>query len=69
MGDEQGEKESVKLQRMLSSLIADKRKMFELMTRILDRGKKDRDAELVKYVPSCCRPVKTPSPKKQRLRN
>ena len=50
MGDEQGEQESVKLQRMPTSLIADKRKMFDLLTHILDRGKKDRDAELVQYV-------------------
>ena len=48
--DEQGEEESVKLQRMLSSLIADKRKMFDLLTKILDRGKKDKDAALVQYV-------------------
>ena len=46
----QGEVESVKLQRMSNSMITDKRNMFELLTKILDRARKDRDAELVTYV-------------------
>ena len=47
---EQGELEQVKLQRMAKSLIADKTKMFDLFTRILDRSQKARDSELMKYV-------------------
>jgi hypothetical protein len=46
----QGEVQSVKLQRMPNSMISDKRTLFELLTKILDRGRKDRDAELVTYV-------------------
>jgi hypothetical protein len=47
---EQGELEQVKLQRMAKSLIADKTKMFDLFTRILDRSQKGKDSELIKYV-------------------
>jgi len=35
---------------MAKSLIADKSKMFDLFTRILDRSQKARDSELMKYV-------------------
>ena len=35
---------------MPNSMISDKRTLFELLTKILDRGRKDRDAELVTYV-------------------
>jgi len=35
---------------MSNSMITDKRNMFDLLTKILDRGRKDRDAELVTYV-------------------
>jgi hypothetical protein len=31
-------------------MISDKRTLFELLTKILDRGRKDRDAEVVTYV-------------------
>jgi hypothetical protein len=47
---EQGKLEQVKLQRMAKSLIADKTKMFDLFTRILDRSQKGKDSELIKYV-------------------
>jgi len=45
-----GETETVKLQRMARDLIADKKKLFDLFTHMLDRGRKDKDAELIKYV-------------------
>jgi hypothetical protein len=35
---------------MPNSMISDKRTLFELLTKILDRGRKDRDAEVVTYV-------------------
>ena len=35
---------------MAKSLIADKTKMFDLFTRILDRSQKGKDSELIKYV-------------------
>ena len=38
----------MKLQRMANSMIADKRRLFEIFTRILDRGKRDKDAEMIK---------------------
>jgi len=47
---EQGKLEQVKLQRMAKSLIADKTKMFDLFTRILDRSQKGKDSELIKNV-------------------
>ena len=52
---EQGETVTVKLQRMARELIADKSKLFDLFTRILDRGKKDKDADLVRYVEEATR--------------
>ena len=35
---------------MAKSLIADKTKMFDLFTRILDRSQKGKDSELINYV-------------------
>ena len=35
---------------MAKSLIADKTKMFDLFTRMLDRSQKGKDSELIKYV-------------------
>jgi len=46
---EQGKLEQVKLQRMAKSLIADKTKMFDLFTRMLNRSQKAQDFELTKY--------------------
>ena len=46
----QGKIEHVKLERLSNSVIMDKRKLFDLFTKILDRGKKDRDEELIRYV-------------------
>ena len=44
----QGTNEVVKLQRMATSMIADKKKLFEILTKIVDRCKRDKDAENIK---------------------
>ena len=47
--DSSGVEQKVKLQRMARTLIQDKRKLFELFSKITDRGRKDKDMELVQY--------------------
>jgi chromosome segregation ATPase len=46
----QGTSEVVKLQRMATSMIADKKKLFEILTKIVDRCKRDKDAEMIKHL-------------------
>jgi hypothetical protein len=41
--------EHVRLHRISTSLVTDKKKLFDLLTKIRDRGNKNRDTETIQY--------------------